>query len=68
MPHLMNCPHAEEGWCLNCVKELHERSEKYFGFVVAIAKNRLPFSIQDSLDAHTLYQERRRLTTSGTQK
>lgn len=22
MPHLMNCPHSEEGWCLDCVKEL----------------------------------------------
>lgn len=22
MPHLMNCPHSEDGWCLDCVKEL----------------------------------------------
>lgn len=28
MPHLMNCPHQGEGWCLDCVKELHERNEK----------------------------------------
>lgn len=24
MPHLMNCPHSEDGWCLDCVKELWE--------------------------------------------
>lgn len=24
MPHLMNCSHSEEGWCLSCVKELWE--------------------------------------------
>jgi hypothetical protein len=24
MPHLMNCPHSAEGWCLDCVKELHD--------------------------------------------
>lgn len=28
MPHLMNCPHSETGWCLDCVKaqwdELYE--------------------------------------------
>ena len=25
MPHLVNCPHSEDGWCLNCVKELWEQ-------------------------------------------
>lgn len=24
MPHLMNCDHSEEGWCLGCVKALWE--------------------------------------------
>ena len=23
MPHLMNCSHSEDGWCLECVKELN---------------------------------------------
>lgn len=27
MPHLMNCPHSCEGWCLECVKELHDEGE-----------------------------------------
>lgn len=24
MPHLQNCSHSKDGWCLNCVKELWE--------------------------------------------
>lgn len=24
MPHLMNCGHDENGWCLACVKEQHD--------------------------------------------
>lgn len=24
MPHLMNCRHLGDGWCLDCVKELHD--------------------------------------------
>lgn len=27
MPHLMNCPHSTDGWCLECVKELHDEGE-----------------------------------------
>lgn len=23
MPHLMNCSHSTDGWCLACVKDLH---------------------------------------------
>ena len=25
MPHLMNCPHLADGWCLSCVKKEIER-------------------------------------------
>ena len=28
MPHLQNCPHQGDGWCLACVKELHDKSER----------------------------------------
>jgi len=28
MPHLMNCSHSDDGWCLDCVKELHDEKEK----------------------------------------
>lgn len=28
MPHLMNCRHSEDGWCLACVEKLqHERDQ-----------------------------------------
>lgn len=28
MPHLMNCGHSEDGWCLACVESLWEESQK----------------------------------------
>jgi hypothetical protein len=28
MPHLMNCPHSEAGWCLDCVVEQHAMLER----------------------------------------
>ena len=27
MPHLMNCAHTGDGWCLACVKELYDSKE-----------------------------------------
>ena len=27
MPHLMNCPHSADSWCLDCVKELQDKYE-----------------------------------------
>ena len=27
MPHLMNCEHSSDGWCLDCVKQMHDRIE-----------------------------------------
>lgn len=28
MPHLMNCLHSDAGWCLACVKEMHDEYER----------------------------------------
>ena len=28
MPHLMNCPHMDNGWCIPCVKELGEERQQ----------------------------------------
>lgn len=28
MPHLMNCNHDDEGWCLGCVKQMHAELEE----------------------------------------
>jgi hypothetical protein len=30
MPHLMNCDHSDSGWCLDCVKKLHDEWEERF--------------------------------------
>lgn len=30
MPHLMNCSHSTDGWCLACVKELHDEGESRY--------------------------------------
>ena len=27
MPHLMNCEHADDGWCLECVQRLGEERQ-----------------------------------------
>lgn len=27
MPHLMNCSHSGEGWCIDCVREQHNEIE-----------------------------------------
>jgi hypothetical protein len=46
MPHLMNCEHSDEGWCLACVDELEEarRSlEVQMEIMVKIIKNMVPF-------------------------
>ena len=29
MPHLMNCGHKNDGWCLECVRELWDEKEVY---------------------------------------
>jgi len=29
MPHLMNCAHSPDGWCLDCVKVLSDRFERF---------------------------------------
>jgi D-aminopeptidase len=69
MPHLMNCPHAEEGWCLDCVGKLYAEAKSYWPYVEAVAKNRMPFTMEDQAEAYRMYYERKRsLTTSGTQK
>lgn len=28
MPHLMNCSHSDDGWCLDCVKELNDGANR----------------------------------------
>lgn len=28
MPHLMNCSHSNDSWCLDCVKKLYDKHER----------------------------------------
>jgi len=28
IPHLMNCPHSPDGWCLDCVKKYVEQAQQ----------------------------------------
>ena len=28
MPHLQNCDHSDDGWCLDCVKTLYDEAER----------------------------------------
>lgn len=28
MPHLMNCPHQGDGWCLACVREMRDELKR----------------------------------------
>lgn len=39
MPHLMNCEHADEGWCLGCVRELWDEKELAQTHVAALKKD-----------------------------
>ena len=27
IPHLMNCPHMDDGWCLDCVRQMYDENE-----------------------------------------
>lgn len=34
MPHLMNCEHSSEGWCLCCVSQLYNNVKHKSGFIL----------------------------------
>jgi hypothetical protein len=40
MPHLMNCGHSDTGWCLACVKELHDEKEAAEASLAAATEER----------------------------
>lgn len=48
MPHLSNCPHQGDGWCLNCVKELYEKTEIFKGIKVENISLSIPEPIPES--------------------
>lgn len=44
MPHLMNCQHSEDAWCLSCVKELWNEMEEWKSSAERLAKLVIAFS------------------------
>lgn len=47
MPHLMNCDHSDDGWCLDCVKKLWDHAQ--FVANQAIAKGGEEFLLRRAL-------------------
>lgn len=45
MPHLMNCDHSSDGWCLACVKQMHDERERMRS-VLEIIENNYEYSTQ----------------------
>jgi hypothetical protein len=39
MPHLSNCPHDGNGWCLNCVNKLWKEKETKEAEIEALKAN-----------------------------
>lgn len=39
MPHLMNCPHSEDGWCLSCVRAHCNEVQHYRELLRSIAQD-----------------------------
>lgn len=48
MPHLENCHHSESGWCLDCVKALHDEVER--------TKERLKQTPEEAIAAERIRQ------------
>ena len=39
MPHLMNCEHSGEGWCLDCVRSQRNETTHYRELLEQISKD-----------------------------
>lgn len=50
MPHLMNCDHSSDAWCLECVKKEHDEHEGEMDRVLAEAR-----SLRDLLRSAAYY-------------
>lgn len=60
MPHLMNCPHSPDSWCLSCVKVLWEEKYKLEEFIhkAMLDKNITYDNIRASLEELIAEHER----------
>lgn len=50
--HLMNCDHSDEGWCLDCVKKLHDKYTLYVEKIDEALESPSKFIGDDPLDTH----------------
>ena len=63
MPHLMNCSHLGEGWCLDCVSELQERHARLVEAAQAVIDEPIeddgqsPFMLVSKVDFDVLRAE-----------
>ncbi len=60
MPHLINCDHSDDGWCLDCVKRLHDEYEELFTASEKLL-NRLDIVRLRGYVGHPLIEQLRRL-------
>ena len=63
MPHLSNCDHQENGWCLACVRKLWEEKEQLdienigFGYAIQTLRRKCGLSNDDnSTDCMEIWQ------------
>lgn len=64
IPHLMNCRHRGDGWCLDCVKRLHDELEqlRFGGGMIADISSDQSKTIKWALErVKTVVEERDRL-------
>jgi hypothetical protein len=54
MPHLMNCGHSDDGWCLDCVRELHDSAERLRGINSDLCRKANALTIQSARDAEEI--------------
>lgn len=48
MPHMMNCSHSGEGWCIDCVKALGEERNRLYNIVDIIMRKPMIYSPYDN--------------------
>lgn len=68
MPHLMNCPHSADAWCLECVKKLNDECEQLRELVefsfhepTHMNKDGYPMIISEEDEAWRCSESKRRL-------
>lgn len=48
MPHMMNCPHSGEGWCLDCVQALEKERVRLAELVDIVTRKAMIYHSNDN--------------------